>query len=91
MAPPHLRDTALLDQPPEIAPMSDPDRRDQPPGLEAFLGRHEDDVTPRERRQLATIRFRLEPGAKPDDRFCSGILEAIRAAFGGPAGGGGGG
>jgi len=66
-------------QAPAIRGMSDPGSK-LPPGLEAYLGRHGDDVTPRERRQLETIRFKLEAGAKCDDVFWAGILAVVRVA-----------
>ena len=56
VAPSHLKNLEPS-QPVESRPMSDPDRKDLPPGLEAFLERHGHRLDPAERDFLGGISF----------------------------------
>jgi transcriptional regulator with XRE-family HTH domain len=65
-----------------------PSVRRLPPGLEGFLGRHGEDVTPAERSLLERSGFSTDKRVRFDDDFWWAILKVIRKHYLGPGGGG---
>jgi transcriptional regulator with XRE-family HTH domain len=78
-------------KPPEAvsAPGSSvPSARRLPPGLEGFLERHGEDVTPAERSLLERSGFSTDKRVQFNDDFWWAILRVIRKYYLGPGGGG---
>lgn len=65
-----------------------PSVRRLPPGLEGFLERHGDDVTPAERSLLERSGFSTDKRVRFDDDFWWAILKVVRKHYLGPGAGG---